>query len=328
MKINNVIIGLGGTGGEIIRHLKRKIYIHSKYKKEKAKSIFIDYLYIDSDQSLNKNKDKWKILGDDISLTAHNKLKIAGADLNNIFRNPAHYKNSIIPWIGKEDDWKTVLPDFATNGIKFGEQKRRLGRFLFASNIRNFNDRLDTIVANLKKESSSTKNRFFICCGLSGGTGSGGFIDTLIQIRKKFSDENDEVYLYLYLAESQPMPSGKSSGGNYFVNAYAGLRELNDLEIKRFKPIDIDSGGEIDLERLHNTAYIITNENKEGVFLDPSKHIPEENIADIIYQRLSGADIYMGKIFEMENLAREAEKSANGTPIRSRKFITFGVSTI
>jgi hypothetical protein len=140
-------------------------------------------------------------------------------------------------------------------------------------------------LANLNKASSSTKKRFFICCGLSGGTGSGSFIDALLQVRKKFQNHNDEVYLYLYLAESQPMPSAKSDGGNYFANAYAGLKELNHLEIKRFEPIDVAEGGKLNLERLHNTAYIITNENKEGVFLDPSQHIPEENIADIIYQR-------------------------------------------
>lgn len=327
MITNNIIIGLGGTGGEIIRHLKKRVHLHTKDKQKEQDKIFIDYLYVDSDQSLNDNKEKWEVLGEDISLKAQNKLTIAGADLNGVFRNPSYYPN-IIPWIGEESDWKNVLPHFASDGIKFGEQKRRLGRFLFASNVREFNSRLDTIVANLNKASSSTKKRFFICCGLSGGTGSGSFIDALLQVRKSFQDNNDEVYLYLYLAESQPMPSAKTDGGNYFANAYAGLKELNDLEIKKFIPIDVADGGKLDLERLHNTAYIITNENKEGVFLDPSKNIPEENIADIIYQRLSGADVYMNKIFQMENLAKEAEKTANGRAVRGRKFITFGTSTI
>jgi hypothetical protein len=142
MITNNIIIGLGGTGGEIIRHLKKRVYLHAKDKRDEEDKIFIDYLYVDSDQSLNDDREKWKVLGEDISLKAQNKITIAGADLNGVFRNPAYYPN-IVPWIGQESD-----------GIKFGEQKRRLGRFLFASNIREFNSRLDTIVANLNKASS------------------------------------------------------------------------------------------------------------------------------------------------------------------------------
>ena len=65
MVTNNIIIGLGGTGGEIIRHLKKHIYLHSKDKKEEQDKIFIDYLYVDSDQSLNDNKEKRDVLGED-----------------------------------------------------------------------------------------------------------------------------------------------------------------------------------------------------------------------------------------------------------------------
>ena len=59
---NHLIIGLGGTGGKILREMRKRIYEEFR-SNEPAGKIEIEYLYIDSsDEDLN-SKEGWKTMG-------------------------------------------------------------------------------------------------------------------------------------------------------------------------------------------------------------------------------------------------------------------------
>lgn len=323
--MNNIVIGLGGTGGKIIKFLKRKMELDSYRGQEES---FIDYLYVDSDMSLIKNKSEWKILGQDISLGNSNIIPLKYQDMNAIFDNPDNFRH-ITGWLGNRDEWQSVLANFTGMGTVYGQQKRRLGRFLFASTANKFATSVNYIVQNVQNKSETTEVTFYICSGLAGGTGSGSLIDSIVQVRKLYP--NSEIVLFLFLPESQP---GDKDSGNYHLNAYAALKELNDLSIGNWKPHDVTSarGERTRGNNFFKKAYIITDENVNNVRLNVSSAKVEETIADFVYQRITGNSSYIEKIEDSENIKAGAETensdSKNPISVRSRSFITFGLKRV
>ncbi|MDM8547331.1 tubulin-like doman-containing protein [Candidatus Venteria ishoeyi] len=179
---NHLIIGLGGTGGKIIRALRKIIF--QEFREADPEALDIGYLYIDSDRSMMKANDpSWKILGNQVQLGKNSQVSIEGADLQNYLDNINEYPG-IKDWIGDKEQWHHILRSFA-NGAVVGSQKRRLGRFLLACNIKKFINSLQLQVNQLR-HSGNADVTFHICCGLAGGTGSGSIIDILTQIRKLY----------------------------------------------------------------------------------------------------------------------------------------------
>ena len=140
---NHLIVGLGGTGGKIIRAFRRSI--HEEYRKkepviyrredngnvgEQPHKVKLGYLYIDSDAALMEpNHPSWKVPGDTLQLGRNNQLLIKGANLTGVLENLGAYPN-ISPWCDR-GEWRDILGSVV--GEALGGQKRRLGRFPFAS---------------------------------------------------------------------------------------------------------------------------------------------------------------------------------------------------
>ena len=88
---NHLIIGLGGTGGKIIREFRKRIYEEFRniapVKQGENQKVFIDYVYVDSStEDLNDRKD-WKVMGKSVHLGEAQKVNINGintAMLDNI----------------------------------------------------------------------------------------------------------------------------------------------------------------------------------------------------------------------------------------------------
>ena len=77
---NYLLIGLGGTGGKILKEFKKRLFREHPDDMERAKLIpAIEFLYIDStEEMMNKNhKDKdWRVLGKDATFTQNEFLLI------------------------------------------------------------------------------------------------------------------------------------------------------------------------------------------------------------------------------------------------------------
>jgi len=323
---NNIIIGLGGTGGNIIKFLKKRIELENKNE-----DIYVDYLYVDSNSDDLNDKASWKVFGRDFSLSNSNIVHLDySIDINTIFTNPDYYKN-ITSWIGNKDDWQPILENFTSTRKVYGQQKRRLGRFLFASNVRKFRGSIKSIVTSLQKKSNTVNNTFYICSGLAGGTGSGSLIDTIVQVKELYPDST--ILLYLFIPEGSLV--GDKDTGNYYPNAYAALKELNDLSIGTWKPYNVFNGEKTQQTNFFKKACIITNENSKGVFLNPEQQKPEKLLADYIFYRIVGNTYYINKIVSLENSepflgGAEIVQDGNNRyiPVRSRDFMTFGMSRI
>ena len=330
---NHLIIGLGGTGGKIIRAFRKIIF--QEFRETTPQNIQIGYLYVDSDKSMMAPDDlTWKILGHQVQLGRNSQLCIEGADLQNRLDNVVNFPG-MKEWIGDPQQWSDILRSFA-GGTVLGGQKRRLGRFLFSCNIERFSEQLRQQVEQLHRASNRADITFHVICGLAGGTGSGAVVDVLSQIRKYYpygdTNANNRVLAYAFLPERQPKPQWDT--GNYHANGYAALVELNALSAGGFAPHDIAQGGRRSCNTPFNGLYLFTNQNEQGVIVDVDTEIPHI-MADFLFQKIVAvrniAWDSLRRLENMENGDSTPETSpveGSKTPERAKRFLTFGIKRV
>ena len=325
--MNHVIIGLGGTGGKIIRAFRKLVF--QEFRKEQPEGMPLGYLYVDSSSEMMAPDDPtWKTLGVSVQLPVASQLLITdanlGARLNDIDSYPG-----IQPWIGARDQWQDILNSIV--GVTLGGQKRRLGRFLFACKADLYRERLQNQVRRVQA-TGETDTTFHILCGLAGGTGSGSVIDAVAQLRELYPDaKRYRVLLYTLLPDPYPPPNWDT--GNYHANGYSALLELNALSAGAWQPHDVlGVKGRLALGDPFNGCYVFGNENDNGLTVDVDKDLPGI-VAEFLYQKVVRArQVGWPALGRMENA-----ENGNGSPEtapgsnrgeRSKRFLSFGIKRI
>ena len=142
MRSNHFIIGLGGTGGKIIRAFQKAIY--QEFREQNPDDVNLGYLYVDSSSEMMGIDDpSWKMLGSSVQLDKRSQLLIQEANLSARLDNIDNYPG-IKPWIGDPEQWRDVLGSII--GVTLGGQKRRLGRFLFACKADKYKQQVQSLV--------------------------------------------------------------------------------------------------------------------------------------------------------------------------------------
>ncbi|MEO7720229.1 MAG: tubulin-like doman-containing protein, partial [Capsulimonas sp.] len=203
MSKNHLIIGLGGTGGKIIRAFRKTIY--QEFRTVDADGVNLNYLYVDSsDEMMSPDDPTWRILGRSVQLGPSSQLKISDANLQSRLDNINAYPG-IKDWIGSKEEWSNILRSIV--GVTLGGQKRRLGRFLFACKADQFKEQLRNQVRDLQTKGEIPLT-FHVCCGLAGGTGSGSIVDVIAQIRDTYPDSKIyRIIVYVLLPDRYPKPN-------------------------------------------------------------------------------------------------------------------------
>jgi hypothetical protein len=324
--MNNLVIGLGGTGGKSIRALRKLILAEQRLSTQSVRSI--DFLYIDSSREMMSQSDpSWKVLGKSVQLPAASQLQITGEDLTSLLDNINNYPG-IRNWIGSQGTWKEILGTIV--GEALGGQKRRLGRFLFARRVTEFKTKIQTLVQGLQSNGDASVT-FHVIAGLAGGTGSGSVVDVIAQLRHTYPDSQKyRIMPYLLLPDQYPQPNWDT--GNYHANGFAALTEINALSTGAYKPVDVSTGNPITVKDPFNGAYIISNENENGYIANVNYEVPGI-IAEFLFQKIfvAGA-VGLTSIARMEN-----GENGDGTPEsastsqtgeRSKRFLSFGIKRI
>ena len=339
MSINHLIIGLGGTGGKIIREF-RKRYFEENHDLKEHNGVFVEYLYVDSSEDDLNDKKSWKVLGSDVSLSAAQKVSTHGISMS-MLHELNHYPN-LNSFITRDDVTmiEAALGKLINDGI--GGQRRRLGRILFANHVngeRGFTPTLENLVRNLTEKSKTADVHFHLIAGLAGGTGSGSIIDAIAQVRKKYpysmGGTKYSLHLYLYVPENT-IVNASHNAGFYQANGFASLTELNALSIGKYNPIDVSgetnidgSHKRIDSDSPFEAAYLFSNTNENGHILDMGYGVPKM-VADFLFQKTAngGNNGKMKRLETSENEGSDPEHDAAGRPTKSRKFLSFGVTRI
>ena len=324
--MNHVIIGLGGTGGKVIRALRKLIY--TEFRQDAPAGVDLAFLYVDSSKEMMAADDpSWKVLGTSVQLPVGSQLLITGEDLAARLDNIQTYPG-LKPWLGDRALWSEILGSIV--GAALGGQKRRLGRFLFANKIDDFRKQVQSLVRTLQANGDNAIT-FHVVTGLAGGTGSGSIIDTIAQLRSIYGDPGrHRIVPYLLLPDAFPPPNWDT--GNYHANGFAALTEINALSTTAYKPIDVTSGNRLELKDAFNGAYVFGNENENGYLADVDQEIPGI-VAEFLFQKVVVASKVGWRSLErMENA-----ENGDGTPEtapgartgeRSKRFLGFGIKRV
>ena len=68
MSNNHLIVGLGGTGGKVIRALRKIVKTHTDANGNSPSEANFEYAYLDTSKGLLNETDQWMVLGQDCSL--------------------------------------------------------------------------------------------------------------------------------------------------------------------------------------------------------------------------------------------------------------------
>ena len=280
---NHIIIGLGGTGGKVLKAFKKRFF--KEFPSPELRNGLTDhavaFLYVDSTREMLKPDDPtFRVAGQDASFTPQEFLDIKSIDLAQILDNIDNYPG-LKHIVKNATAMRTTLGEV---GAAAG-QKRRAGRILFAANCNRYLAALNERYETLKKQTRTDSLHIHIITGLAGGTGSGSIIDAVAQARVRYPEATIDVYA---MVPELDIPKG-CQAGRYHQNGYAALRELSAMNVCRYLPCDVITGAEhvtfneMPLKQFGLMVYSNVNEN--GLVVNSFTELPEL-IADAIYFRV------------------------------------------
>lgn len=339
---NHILVGLGGTGGKILKAFKMRMFEEFPDAKDRDKQP-VALLYIDStDEMMGIGRPDFRVMGMDASFTQSEFLNIKAVDVVHILDHIDNY-----PALkGIVNNVQAVKSAIGNLGAAAG-QKRRAGRLLFAANAVAYVNALKDAFAKCDSISHNSEKpvTIHIFAGLAGGTGSGSIIDAVVQARKTFPEAIISVYAMM---PEMNLPKANMDQGRYYQNGYAALNELNALQANRFHPQDVTAAGrEAHLFKdvaggVANGLTIYSNVNENGLTIDSLKELPKI-VSDFVYSRIFlinsdddiNNDIIRAYTYEnMDDFRYEYDETKNvGTdgqkPIaRTKKVNSFGIKRV
>lgn len=122
MSNNHLIVGLGGTGGKVIRQLRKTLERNKDAQGKTPTDARFDYLYVDTSSDELDKKEEWKVLGKEIDLARSQYLINTASGVRPVLGDPDSFpglKNWIEP--------RHVF-DFVNASTAGAAQRRKLGR--------------------------------------------------------------------------------------------------------------------------------------------------------------------------------------------------------
>jgi hypothetical protein len=317
-----VVIGLGGTGKEILIKIRRMIV--ETYGSLDALPI-VSFLHIDTEQNA-KCSEPQVVLKQDISLRPVEQVWAKVENAKTMLNKLSDY-NYLVDWFPSQLK--------GTDSILAGAgQIRALGKFAFTVNYppikTSFENAQKRIIEGTKlmdrRQVQIDKGiNIFVVCSLSGGTGSGMFLDLAYNLRDWVpAAEQPQTSAYLVL------PGAFAGlGDRVIANAYAALMELNHYSRSdtRFEAqyqktsdqISSQSGQDVPF----SFCYLLGNSN-DKVTLPTLESMLEMVAQNIFLDFSSGFSPY--KKLVRDNIRKQwAAPDTLGYP---QNFITFGLSSI
>lgn len=282
---NHILVGLGGTGGKILRAFKMRMF--EEFPTPEERKLPVALLYVDStDEMMPKDgraRADFRVMGQDASFTPKEFLNIKAVDVEHILDHIGNYPSVK----GIVENAEAVRSAIGSLGQAAG-QKRRAGRLLFAANAVAYVNALKDAYARCEAISGDASKKYiYIFAGLAGGTGSGSIVDALMQARKTFPDAIISVYVMI---PEQNLPKSNMDQGRYYQNGYAAMNELNAIQAGRFFPQDVTGSGPLKLytDRVKGVAdglTVYSNVNENGMTVNSLNELPKI-ISDYIFARI------------------------------------------
>ena len=219
-----LVIGLGGTGADILLTIKRMFAERFTLPRdENGNPIPIprrtDYLAIDSSKATFMSFEQSESL--DISVNGLD--NILAPDKRDVLLNPC------------ERAWLDPKLNAASNGIGAGTY-RQAARLMLSRNYSRVYNALKTKLTRLASVKVGMRMNVVIVAGICGGTGSGTFLDVAQIVRKVLADDaalanmNKRITGYIVMPDiscAHVTSGGEPMQASLKANGYAALKELD-----------------------------------------------------------------------------------------------------
>lgn len=324
MSNNHLIIGLGGSGGKIIRQIRKTIERNKDAQSVQASSARFGYLYIDTSTDELDKKEEWKVLGKDVGLNRSEYLINTAGNVRPVLDDPASFPG-LRDWIEPRS-----IFDFVKPGIAGAAQRRKLGRVVFAQNASSFVKALEGRVGELESSPGKVGVIFHVVCGLAGGTGSGSVVDAVAQIRHKYPNYDQyRILVYALLPEKNSKRVKDVAGfSNYYANGYAALSELNAMAVGKYHPTNLLDGQPMVHDTYFNGCYLINNVNEHQIQFEIESEVPKI-VAEFIYQKTLNKEWEgLGRAEKGENDIKNFESDEDIGKARAKLFLAFGIKRV
>ena len=341
---NHILVGLGGTGGKILRAFKMRMFEEFPDAEKRGKQP-VALLYVDSTDEMMPHEGRaradFRVLGQDASFTNNEFLNIKAVDVSAILDHINNYPSVK----GIVNNVSSVRSAIGSLGQAAG-QKRRAGRLLFAANAIGYVNSLNNAFSRCSTISGdASKTHIHIFAGLNGGTGSGSVIDVIVQTRKAFPQAIINVFAML---PEKHLPKADMDQGRYYQNGYAAVNELNALQAGAWFPQDVTGYGEAryfndSVKGVADGVTLYSNINENGVTINSLSELPKI-VSDYVFARVffikeddkANEDFIRAYNFEnMEEFAYEYDETANPDPqtgairvARTKKVNSFGIKRV
>ncbi|MDJ0897864.1 MAG: tubulin-like doman-containing protein [Xenococcus sp. MO_188.B8] len=319
-----VVIGIGGTGKEILIKIRRMIV--ETYGSLEALPI-LSFIHIDTEQNA-KVSEPQVVLKQDISLSPSEQIW-AKVDNAKAMLNHLSSYDYLAEWFPSQLK--------GTDSILAGAgQIRALGKFAFSVNYQAIKSSFNNAKARITGHEKFMLDRWgvqldqgtniFVACSLSGGTGSGMVLDLAYNLRDWVPpSELPQSSAYLVL------PGAFSGlGDRVIANAYSALMELNHYSRKdtRFEyQYSGNSSDRITPQSSRDTpfsfCYLVGNSNDKVTL--PRLELVLEMVAQNIFLDFSSGFSQYKKLVRDNICKHWSSPDSLGYP---QNFITFGLASI
>lgn len=224
-----ICIGLGGTGGDALQKLKQKIFRHLKPDDDNApvpSYSNIRFLLIDIEFGI---RDKRPVNGEIERQTEYFDITNSYSYLQNVFDDKDTFLKGRkdMKWLNENMILRYEKP--------FLSGTRHLGRFLLIDKAPALREKLTAMIHEAMAGAARTVN-VYVFSGLSGGTGSGCFVDVCYIVQNILESMGltgkSGIYGYFFLPDvNLSKLKGMVDGMNNWiqVNGYSALKELDYL---------------------------------------------------------------------------------------------------
>lgn len=271
---NTLFIGLGGTGGRVLKELRKQIY--EMFGEIPAG---LGFMYVDSSLELMQQNDPTWLTSDgyNAQFTYRDFLNISLPGDGNTFIGTLKYYPNLKELAENCEGLRNYHPNYGAM------QNRRIGRILIGASATSFERMLLDHYHQLQDETNCCHVNIAIVTGLSGGTGSGAVVSVIAHILRMYPEK---VSLYATL----PVVPFPYDHGRSLANTYAALRELNALNIGRLKVTDLVTGEKFQPEMPYDNSLNYCHylqENKLFRLFLFDKFLNEyDKISNILYHNL------------------------------------------
>lgn len=295
----HLIIGLGGTGCRAL--IETKGYIQLTCKDSEKNVAYLAFDTCKGDLTTYKSSAETG----EVTLDSHTEQKFLDPDGVAIMLAPAFIATTmsthpeIFEWI----DTNLVVPGDG----KGANHVRQAGRLLLWNNMQTIHDAIhDTIISLVSGSGDVIEFTVYLLTGISGGTGSGTFLDMAYLIRSIMQEIGGKVatsklYGYFFMPDinNSYQSTDRDEKTTNNRNAYAALQELDyNLGLysigERFDilyPNNKRITAGIEPQGLFDMVHIVSALARNGTPLDNASHRANRAIAQNILSFVSNATI-------------------------------------